>query len=457
MNRTILCAGILGVIAAGAAPPVQAEDDLWHRETLTGDWQGARTALHDWGIDPSLSYIGETLGDVDGGTKRNFVYQGRADLSLDADLEKLVGWTGAVFHGTLYQIHRTSDGIGLSLTGSLGDPSNIEALPATRLFTLYLEQHAFGDKLSVRVGQLAADDEFLISDTAGNLINGTFGWADLGAANLPSGGAAYPLATPGVRVQVKPTDQLTLLGAVFSGDPAGHGCDTDPQICDRNGAKFSFTGGAFWIGEAQYAINQGDGAAGLPGVYKLGGWYQNARFADQRYGVDAAGHRVALASASAVGPDNHTGNFAIYGVADQMVWRSQDKSQSLSAFLRVGGAPGNRNLVSLYVDGGLGFAGLFPGREKDVLTLGVAYAKISGDASDLDRDTRAAGDPAFPIRDQETVIELNYLAQITPWFTVQPDIQYIVHPGGNVQNPNDVTGGTIPNALVIGVRASLTF
>src|ERR1035438_10031162 len=45
--------------------------------------------------------------------------------------------------------------------------------------------------------------------------------------------------------------------------------------------------------------------------------------------------------------------------------------------------------------------------------------------------------PPYPIRDQEVVFEMTYAAQIAPWWIVQPDLQYLVHPGGNVPNPND--------------------
>src|SRR5262249_46251990 len=152
------------------------------------------------------------------------------------------------------------------------DPSNIDALSTTRLFTLWFEQK-FGERGSIRFGQLAADDEFLTSTTAGGLINGTFGWASMMAANLPSGGPAYPLATPGVRVQVNPFENVPILGAVFSGDPAGANCNDLPQACNRWGTTFSFDGGAFWIGEIQYLRNQEPDSKGLATAYKLGGWY----------------------------------------------------------------------------------------------------------------------------------------------------------------------------------------
>ena len=60
------------------------------------------------------------------------------------------------------------------------------------------------------VGQIAADDEFITSQYASIFVNATFGWPDLTSANLPSGGPAYPLATPGVRVKAAFTDALSM-------------------------------------------------------------------------------------------------------------------------------------------------------------------------------------------------------------------------------------------------------
>jgi porin len=54
------------------------------------------------------------------------------------------------------------------------------------------------------------------------------------------------------------------------------------------------------------------------------------------------------------------------------------------------------------------------------------------------------------------VFEMTYAAQIAPWWIVQPDLQYIVHPGGNVPNPNDPTVA-IGNAFIAGIRSTIKF
>jgi porin len=457
-NRTVLGA-LTAAVAATGAPGAYASEkpkappSIWEQETLTGDWGGARTALKDKGIEITLVYINEVLAVMSGGIDRRASYEGRFDLSVDTDLEKLVGWSGASTHFTVFNIHNggytAADNV-----GSIADPSNIDALPTTRLFTAWFQQNFGGDRVSIRLGQLAADDEFITSPTAGGLISGTFGWAGVLAANMINGGPAYPLATPGARLAVKPTEELTLMAAVFSGDPAGSGCMGDPQECNKHGTTFSFSGGALWMGEAQYAVNQDKKAIGLPGVYKLGVWYETADFADQHYGLDAFGNVVSLADPAVVDPLNHRGDWGVYGVADQMVWRGGKSSVNL--FVRAGATPSDRNLISFYLDGGIGVKGPFQGRDDDVLTFGVAYAKISGDAAALDRDMLVFNGPPYPIRNEEVVFELSYQAQIAPWWILQPDLQYIVHPGGNVSDPND-PNATVGNAFIAGLRSTIKF
>ena len=72
------------------------------------------------------------------------------------------------------------------------------------------------------------------------------------------------------------------------------------------------------------------------------------------------------------------------------------------------------------------------------------------------QDTLAIGGPPYPIRHAEALLELTYVAQLAPWWTMQPDIQYIIRPGGNVPDPND-PAAAVGNAFVIGLRSTLRF
>ena len=400
---------------------------------LFGDLGGLRKTLGAVGIGLGLSYIGETFASVTGGIKRGAVYDGRLSMSLDFDFDKLAGWSGATAHIDAYDIH--GRGASANLVGNLMTLSGIEAERATRLYTVWLEQKLFEDRVSIRAGQVAADSEFIISETAVGLINSTFGWPLLTGADNTSGGPAYPLPTPGIRLQLKPVDDLTLRTAVFSGNPAGSGCTINPQICNPSGTTFSFSGGTLWLAELEYGVNQGKKSAYLPGTYKIGAWRETGTFTDQL--TDA--------------PVRH-GDWGVYAIADQTVWRrTPGEEQGLSVFMRLGGAPSDRNLVTWYADGGFGFKGLFAERPDDVLTVGVAYGRISNEAALADR---LAGPPT-PVRNNETLLEVTYNISLVPGWSLQPDLQYVINPGANIAKPTGT--GTIPNALVLGLRTTLNF
>jgi porin len=427
---------------------------LWQRDVLTGDWNGLRSSLETKGLRLGLNYIGEVLGNPAGGVSHGTIYEGRLEGVLDLDLEKAIGWTGGTFHANAYQIH----GRGLSanyLGNNLMTASNIEAARTTRLFDLWLQQTLFDGFLSVRAGQIAADDEFIISQYAANFVNSTFGWPAILAVNAISGGPAYPLATPGARISLAPSKQLSFSAAVFNGDPAGPG-PGNPQERDASGTNFRIGDGAFSIAEAAYALNQEKVAAGLPGTYKLGGFYHTGRFPDPR--EDDTGLSLANPASSGRPAIRHT-HFGFYLVADQMVWRKADTTdQGLGFFVRIAGEPPEGSQVKFYADGGINYKGLLPGRDNDVFGIAVAYSKISNEARGFDGDTNAFNDSTRPVRNFETVLEMTYRAQLAPWWSVQPDLQFIFHPGGNIAQPNDPSGTqAIPNAVVLGLRSAIAF
>src|SRR5712672_3081508 len=51
-----------------------------------------------YGIKFAATYIGEALGNVSGGLKRGTVFEGRLNLAVDVDLQKLIGVDQLTFH-----------------------------------------------------------------------------------------------------------------------------------------------------------------------------------------------------------------------------------------------------------------------------------------------------------------------------------------------------------------------
>jgi porin len=461
----LLVMGVTTAIAADVAnkaepaAPAEEEEEAFDQPSVLasiGIDPAWRKALRDSGVRVRAIYTGDLFTTLSGGFSRGTTFGGRLDLGLEADLEKLMGWKGATFHVNGFLIHgrgQTADHI-----GNLFAISNAEATPAARLFELWLEQK-IGTFASLRIGQLAADSEFLTSDRAGLFINGTFGWPGITGADLPSGGPAYPLATPGARLELDFGESTKLRLGVFNGDPAGPfrpGLDPNPQRRNPDGLAFRVNDGTFLIAELEHKYKLGPAA--LPGVVKAGVWYHSGSFDDQRF--DTIGRSLARPFSSGI-PASLRANWGPYAIIDQTLFKLPGKKKEdrdVGVFARISGSPDDRNLVSFYVDTGINVKGPFPSRPDDVFGIGFAYAKISDRARALDFDTQRFGTPGFPIRDYEALIEVSYKYQVVEGWTIQPDFQYVMHPGGHVPNPLDPTQTVaIKDAAVFGVRSTVQF
>lgn len=417
-------------------------DTLLARPTLTGDWNGLRPWLEARGITISLTQTSDLLGNPAGGIRQAAAYDGLFEPEVDIDLAKLIGWTGGSVHVAGYVIQ--GHGLSQDDIGNLLTVSSIEAPAGGKLGEFWFQQSLFDDMLAVKVGRILADQNFVISNTAALFVNSTFGFPGSFATDLPNGGPAYPNAAPGAQIILKPLPSWAFQAAIFEGDPSGASFDIDG----------SRDGGVFAIAEFAYAFSPSKGGGGLPGTYKVGAWYDSQAFDN----LSVATNGVSLASPLSSGiPAPEGGSYAFYGVVDQLIWREPGTDdQGLSGFVRATVSPqADRNEINWYVDLGLSYTGLLPGRPSDVVGIGFAYANMSPDIADLARATNAYSNTTGPIPDYEAVIEITYQAAVAPWLSVQSFLQYIIHPGGNAPDPANSTG-PIENATVVGLRMAVT-
>ena len=202
------------------------------------------------------------------------------------------------------------------------------------------------------------------------------------------------------------------------------------------------------MNETQFRWGQAEESKILPGTIKIGAWFQTGECAD------------ALAETTS------SGNSGYYLVLDQMLFRessdgtlfpsiccnptdcttitsdTEKKDQGIGCFARVGCNPPDRNAVDFYFDTGLTYKGLIPKRDNDTVGLAFCCAKTNSNWQ------RPSPDADFPANGSEMVLEATYQVALAPCITIQPDIQYIINPGGQ---------SSIDNALVIGCRASILF
>ncbi len=439
---------------AGAKDESAAE---WLAPKWFNEWHDG---LANKGLNFGATYIFDNIGNISGGVARGAIHSGRFDFSVDADLDKLFGWTGGRFYANTYEIY--GRGLTRNYIHNLATISEIEALPDTRLYTAYFEQGFFNNALNIRVGQQAADVEFFDSETDDLFINNTFGWPAIKATNLPAGGPSPPIAVPGVRVKAALSDNVTAFAAVFNGNPARPG-DGDPQLRDNHGLAFRVNDPPWLIGQIHFDYHVDIGGQSLAGNFTPGGWRHFGDFDDQRFTAQG----VSIADPAGTGiPGKLRGNFGIFATVEQALWRPPgvtEKTVSASlpgvtAFGRIAYSPPDRNLIDLYLDGGVGFVGFTPGRPLDRFGMGIAYMRISGAARSLDLDTQYFSGLASPVRSNETLIELIYEAHIKPGWLLAPYFQYVFRPSGGIPNPNDPSGlSRIGDAAVFGLTTTLKY
>ena len=403
-----------------------------------GDPAGIRKWLGDRGVIYGLEYTNDVLSNVKGGNRVGTIDQGKLHGILTIDFGKLAGLQGLTLFSNFFQIHNTGR-MRRDYVGGINTIAAIEAVPTIRLSEIWLEQKFAGDKAAFKIGQIAADTEFFFSDAS--VIFLATDWPTISASNLPSGGAAYPLSTPGVRLKVEPNNNVALLFEVLNGDPAGPGAG-DEQDRNRYGLNFRVRDPAFIIGEAQFRLNHEPTDRGLATVLKLGGWGHLGQFDDKRLASDGS----LLANPLSPGtPLQHRGNVGLYAVIDQQLWRPAGGAvnSGITVYSRMSMSPSDRNLINAYIDGGVVFGSLIPGRPDDKFGFNAMYARFSDAVRAFDRDTIAFTGLPGVIRDYEANLELNYTAQIVPGLYVQPLVTRVWHPSGDSSK----------NALVMGVRS----
>src|ERR1700685_3561818 len=268
--------------AAKASEPWGGLSGDWQNQNLLGDMGGLRPALDKYGVQLTILENVETFGNVSGGVKQGFETDGLTTVTLQMDTEKAFGLKGGTLNVSGLQYW------GGNLTANnllvLQTLSDIEAPVGILLWELWYQQK-FGDKFDVKIGEQSLDEEFIISPSANSLfVNGVSGFPALPAVDLRAGGAEYPLAGLGVRGRAQLTESVTRAGAVGHGKPIPRD-SPNTTASNPNGVSFPLDVGTFAIAELQYAF--GAGARGkakvdapLPGIYKIGAWYDSYKFDD---------------------------------------------------------------------------------------------------------------------------------------------------------------------------------
>ena len=392
---------------------------------LFGDWAGARPWLEERGITPTLTFVMDALGNPTGGLQQGFRQASNLGVDLRFDLQKLVGLAGGSFEISF------SERFGSSLSrediGNVFTVQQVYGGQTYRLVDVVYQQQLFDDRVEFRVGRIAAGDDFLVSPYNYVFVQNSFDGNPVGIFFNAPGMTAYPNATWGGVVKVKPTERMYVMGGLYNGD-------VSIRANNRHGADWSMDGPLFAIGEVGYQINGLPGDSGLLGNYKAGFWYDDHQYID--FTTAARGGT----------PDVTRGNWGLYGLFDQVLVRfggpGSNRGFGVTGSLLV--SPDQSvSLMPFFTTAGVVVRGIFASRPTDVGGLGIVYGQFSNDLQDSQRRS------AVGIQRYEIALELTYrfrLYQDALFF--QPDLQYIIRPGGT---------GRIPDAFVAGFQVGINF
>jgi porin len=400
------------------------------RQHLLSDWYGERSWLEEHGITPSLTILTDALGNPTGGRRQGFSAGSNLNLDLNFDLERLHGPKGGSFELTL------SERFGSSLSGnSIGNVFSVQAVygaDTVRLVYVAYQQKLLDDRVEFRVGRIAAGDDFLVSPYNYVFLQNGFDGNPEGVFINAPGMTPYPHATWGALVKWRPTKRTYVKGGFYNGDPS---------IRDNkhHGLDWSMDGPLFAIGEAGYQRNGLASDGGLIGNYKVGGWYDNSKFTD--FNTVARGHPPALTR----------GNWGFYGLFDQVLIpfggpRSY-RGFGITGSLLISPDQSVSQMPFFFTAGFL-FRGLFASRPTDATGFGVVFGQFSNDLQDSQRRAQLTN-PTVGVQRHETALEWTYgFRFLRGALILQPDLQYIIRPGGT---------GRISNAFVGGFRVGINF
>lgn len=358
------------------------------------------------GIVGEYIYTGEVFSNTRGGLNTNDAtrYRGNLDLVLIGDTEAMNLWAGGRFF--VYGNHFHGRTLSPEDVGDAQYYSNIEGFPRPEnkmQLTEYWYEHVFAEgAIVVKAGKQDANADFAYVDLGGDFVNSSFGL--IPTVPLPT----WPNPGMGLAVLTNIDDTYHFKFGVYDGTPT-----TGPDTGGRSGFETLGDYGAMTLVELMINTSLSDYSE-LVGGYRIGGWYHSDDFDDLRSGA----------------PATKSGNFGFYAGADQLLWRESDEEdvvQGLGVFFQFGWAPSDRNEIDQYLGTGVTYRGLLPGRDEDLIGLAIANASFRDNALDSER-----------------AVECFYRLQMTTCWSLQPDVQYIANPAGDLRD-----------ALVAGVRTEI--
>jgi porin len=422
----------LAVVVVTAAARLQAQEPPpappsapAARETLTGDWDGARDRWKNKGVELDSSLTQFYQGVASGGTDTGSEYNGTAQAKLSFDFGKIAGWnfwsaevkTEVRFGGPLLGGTGTINPTNTAaiIPGADGTVLSVSAVNVTKLFPIDLKA---GKLFAVSFGRYnlvdLLDEEFF----AGGGTERFFNMAQIGPLTVLR---QVPLITNGASVAYIKAGEPFITFAVL--DPNDH--STDPGLSSLFADGVTFSPG----------LNISTKYGGKSGKHSIG-----AAITTKEYTPFDAIRQVIIPGPPINPVQPQAGSWSLsYTFRQYLVERA--KGDGWGLFTQLSSADKDTSPITAFFDVGLGGNGIVPSRPRD--EFGVSYAYT--DLSEVLKDNLAL----LPFGGRllvEHQLEVFYNLHLTPWFQLTGDLQII--------RPNRPAADT---AIVPGARLRIVF
>ncbi len=414
------------VLGEGILPIPTYAGDVWDREFLTGDWNGARTQLADKGIQIKLDWVQTVQSVVDGGNQRGTRYGGSLDYIVDFDLDKM----GLVPGGLIAFRAETRYGDSVNDMTGLISPVSTDAffplsdddIPITISDLTYYQ--FFSDSFGVFLGKIdtLSGDLNPFASGRGNqqFMNQNFVFNSVATMTVP-----YSTLAAGLVVNLSPNISIT--STVMNTADAS----TTTGFQD-------FGDGWTWSTEAnfQYALGE------LPGGQNI-----SALIAGDNQYLDIGG-RFSFQPGQGIIPPTDDDSWAVMWSGWQYLYTKETHKgpvdlengppniQGFGLFARAGFADKDTNPVEWSISGGIGGQGIIPGRDYDRFGVGYFYSSIN--------EGRLSS--AFALTDNSQGFEAFYMLAVTRAAELTFDLQVV---DGLVEDTDP--------AVVLGLRLFINF
>ena len=347
----------------------------------------------------NASITQDATSNMAGGLKTGQAHLGLISLNFSLNTEKMNLWEAGTFRVQIQNTYgqRPAE----QLVGDLQVFNNIENGNYTYLHQFWYKQK-LGD-LWLLAGKHDLNEQFFAGELAGSYINSSFGIMPVASLNVPV--SIFPSTTLGLMGHYTIDKKWSIQAAIYNGIPGEitrSNFGTDLNLHKGNGF--------FYLGE----LHLQNRSHKMDGTYKVGAFHHSGTF--------PSSGRPEVKQQGASG---------IYMIADQKLYNDPSgRNKGPGIFLQLGYSPDPGSINDFYGALGINYRGIFT-EGRDELGLALAHASLQ---NRLLRQNRQS------YRSCETVAELTYQYPLTDQLMIQPDIQYIIHPGMEADRDNAWAG-----------------